>query len=503
LSHSRTFWHGFQGRLGAFIVLAGSVCSPQAWSQGSDPNADPGLFLSGTPSALARLHAALKPRTDRATVIVHYGDSHTQAAALPQQIRTMVAAGRPVAPGFLTHRHPINWDGVVKVTADWTQHNWLRRASKPPFGPMGIAYETNRAGAELSLSLPQDILTQGPIKVTALYGRTPGHRPFSLVVKERTLRFIDFTSEHKIPTPDNAVPKGSSTPPPPSTLGMAEVLLPPGATELRLVTEPAIGRATPLYFFGFLIQTDTANVEYDVLGVGSTRPVHLAERGDDTVSAYIQHRQPDLVMTWFGSNSSVDLDLDLSKYGQDYRAHLSRLIAAAPQAACLAIGPPDLARAGKYCYLTQRQRRLADGGRRGRKRLRKILKRTRKAMVCSPNELLNLRKRGRYRFPVPGVKTMDQWKRYVQRCTPKTVLNLRPVITIQRQIAHELGCGYFDSFAYMGGEDAILNWTCRDEDRLAGYDLVHLTTAGYQTLGAAIGRALHQTLPMPDAERSQ
>jgi len=493
--HSQRFAYGL---IYLSLVLGCSALQAKKF----DPNIDPGQFLSGTPDALSRLNTALKPQSEKATVILHYGDSHTQAAALPEQIRTMVAANRPAAPGFLTRRHPVNWDGSVSVTADWTRHNWLRRKSSPPFGPMGIAYETKRAGAELSLSLPPDILKQGVIRVTVLYGRTPGHRPFSLMSKERTLKFVSYeTDPNAVGTNDPKNTADVSTVPP-SALGTAMVVLPPESTEVRLLVEPAIDEAATLRFFGFLVQTEAASVEYDVLGVGSTRPLHMVEHGDETVGAYIKHRQPQMIVTWFGSNSSVDSDLDLTKYGDDYRAHLSRLLAAKPNTACLAIGPPDLARAKKHCYLTGRERRLAKRGRRARKRLRRILRTKRKAMVCSPDTLLNRRKRGRYRFPVPGVRTMGQWKRYVRKCTPQTVPNLRPIIAIQRQIAHELGCGYFDSFAYMGGKGAILDWACRDEDRLAGYDLVHLTKAGYQTLGAAIGRALHQTLPLAESEKA-
>ena len=147
--------------------------------------------------------------------------------------------------------------------------------------------------------------------------------------------------------------------------------------------------------------------------------------------------------------------------------------------------------------MTRRQRRMLNRGRRSARRLRKSLKKRRRDLVCQPDRLLNRRKRGRYRFPVPGVRTMEQWDRYKDTCTHRTVKNLEPIVAAQRKIAHELGCGYFDAYRYMGGRNSIRGWACHPDERLAMYDLVHLTRAGYERLADAIGQALRQTNALP------
>ena len=66
---------------------------------------------------------------------------------------------------------------------------------------------------------------------------------------------------------------------------------------------------------------------------------------------------------------------------------------------------------------------------------------------------------------------------------------------MQEKIARKLGCGYFDSYRYMGGRESMVRWACRKRDRYAMLDLVHLTTAGYRHLADTIGRALKQIRP--------
>lgn len=71
---------------------------------------------------------------------------------------------------------------------------------------------------------------------------------------------------------------------------------------------------------------------------------------------------------------------------------------------------------------------------------------------------------------------------------------------IQREIAHESGCGFFDLVAFMGGPMSMVRWVAE------GYgapDHVHLTRTGYERLGEVLFGALvhgYGDLPVPPAD---
>ncbi len=65
-----------------------------------------------------------------------------------------------------------------------------------------------------------------------------------------------------------------------------------------------------------------------------------------------------------------------------------------------------------------------------------------------------------------------------ERWTPR--VRTRGIAAAQRRIAHRLGCAYFDTIRFMGGEMSMLRWV---ELGLARDDYVHFTARGYDRLG--------------------
>ncbi len=63
------------------------------------------------------------------------------------------------------------------------------------------------------------------------------------------------------------------------------------------------------------------------------------------------------------------------------------------------------------------------------------------------------------------------------------------IAKIQRHIAAELGCGFFDTVAFMGGHGSMPAWVEHDPP-LAREDYVHFTREGYERLAAVLGKAL-------------
>jgi lysophospholipase L1-like esterase len=70
---------------------------------------------------------------------------------------------------------------------------------------------------------------------------------------------------------------------------------------------------------------------------------------------------------------------------------------------------------------------------------------------------------------------------------------LLAVRRVQRHVAREQGCAFFDTYAFMGGEGSMVRWMA---DGLALGDHAHFTSAGSRRLG----RALYRTLTPGESE---
>lgn len=63
------------------------------------------------------------------------------------------------------------------------------------------------------------------------------------------------------------------------------------------------------------------------------------------------------------------------------------------------------------------------------------------------------------------------------------------IVEVQRKLAAEFGCGFFDLVAFMGGRLAMLRWV-NSLPPLGTPDYVHFTRVGYEALGSALHAAL-------------
>jgi lysophospholipase L1-like esterase len=104
--------------------------------------------------------------------------------------------------------------------------------------------------------------------------------------------------------------------------------------------------------------------------------------------------------------------------------------------------------------------------------VRAVLKRLHKAapqvscVLISPFDVLK-RKKGRRNTPVELSETIDA----------------------QRRVGGELGCGFWDGRAFMGGEGSMRDWI-KAKPPLASGDGIHLTRLGYVYAGVGLGDAL-------------
>lgn len=70
-----------------------------------------------------------------------------------------------------------------------------------------------------------------------------------------------------------------------------------------------------------------------------------------------------------------------------------------------------------------------------------------------------------------------------------SVDTIEPLVEIQRKVALEAGCAFFDTYAAMGGQGAAGRWRKRNPPLISG-DLAHLTHAGQKVIGHLLYLAL-------------
>ncbi len=172
--------------------------------------------------------------------------------------------------------------------------------------------------------------------------------------------------------------------------------------------------------YGAYLERDAPGVVVDTLGINGSRAASMLEWNLPLWRKLVQRRDPALIVLAYGTNESGDKDQPIRVYRRNLRRVLKRVRKAAPEASCVLFGPTD----------------------------RPIVQRTSK------------------RDPLPS---------FTRR--PRTEL----IVESQREIAKELGCGFFDAVAATGGRFSIVSWA-HSTPKLAYKDYVHLTSRGYRLL---------------------
>ena len=319
--------------------------------------------------------------------------------------------------------------------------------------------------------------------MTIFYRGQPTDQPFSLTVDDEELVFTPQNFEIPAPRDTHSVVAES--------VAFVTVNLTPDQAKLVLTTKN-VSSSDPLRIYGFHVRYIDAALEWDVLAVDGTTVKHALTKADHFFDAYIRHRKPDLSLIWFGTNSAGHSNYSDSEYEVLYRAYLTRVSKAADNSVCIAVGPTDFVRRDRNCFLSSYERRARRW--RNKKKRWVALNKNRRTRTCSPDKLINHRKRGRYRFPVPAVRNMRQWRQHKAQCAFKSPENIERLIAIQKRVAHEHGCLYFNIHSFMGGSGGIVDWVCNEDPPLASLDMIHFTTEGYQKVGNGLVESLNKAL---------
>lgn len=97
--------------------------------------------------------------------------------------------------------------------------------------------------------------------------------------------------------------------------------------------------------FGIVSERDGPGVTVDSLGINGARVTAMLGWDETVFQENLAHRGPDLVVMWYGANSVGDDWYTMEEYEQWLIDAVTRVRRAVPEASCLLVGPPDMARA--------------------------------------------------------------------------------------------------------------------------------------------------------------
>lgn len=187
--------------------------------------------------------------------------------------------------------------------------------------------------------------------------------------------------------------------------------------------------------------------KFDVAAPGGASRIDLRPKGDGEVTVYgivLETGGPGLVYDAVGANGASVFTLDRLD-GKDWEE-------------ALALRGSDLV---VLNYGTNESLIEGIGGRRYEKEYGEAIDRVRRALPAAS---------------ILVMAPMDRGER-LSDGTVGTLPSIRRLVAVQRRVAREKGCAFFDTFAAMGGEGTMGRWY-ENEPRLVSGDFTHPTRAG-------------------------
>jgi len=353
-----------------------------------------------------------------------FGDSHTAGDSLTERLRVTLQrafgdAGRGlVAAGKPPTRHYYQRDVRYGSSGKWKAAVGGHKGDVEPFGIAGLRVFGERKGAQLWVETCADCPTGASVaQLEILYYAAPDHG---------TLRYrVDDKPWQALPTRTPAI----EAPHP------ARQVIPVADGHHKLTLEHGGGGVIDL--FGVVLERVRPGVIVDALGVVGRRLGSLRSWDWSVIGEQLAVRDPRVVILQYGTNEADDPDLDLEAMARYFDETILRIRAAAPTAAVLILGPPDMA--------------IREGG-----------------------------------------KPCDKRKRdapMIAECEWHTPHVLAEIIAVEHAAALRNHAAFFDTFAAMGGADRMHAWVLA-EPKVAYKDHVHLTDIGYQRWADALSSAV-------------
>lgn len=259
--------------------------------------------------------------------VAHFGDSHTATTSFTAAIRR-VLAGRfgDAGPGFLQPGRPwASYDPAdVEVGAEgtWTYDRVHGRGDRSlgdgRFGLGGWSARTAEPGATLWVETEPGAAAS---VFEVQYLVQPGGGAAELRLDGAVVGRIETAGEAP-------------------AVERRRVRTEEGAHrfEVRVVGDGEVR------VLGLGAERSGPGVRWDVLAANGARAEWLLEWDPAVFAEALAGREPDLVILLYGTNEVEDDDLEPDRYAARLSAALARVRAAAPEASCLLVGPPDLSR---------------------------------------------------------------------------------------------------------------------------------------------------------------
>ncbi len=421
-----------------------------AGSAGRPDEPPPGVgFLDAPPGTLDPLFRALDAAERRdpsgRTLFVFFGDSHTSGDAMTSRLRVtwqgrfgdagrgLVAAGRPKA------RHYYQRD--VRYGASGAWRSAIGGTKDPePFGIAGLRVYGDKKGAQLWVETCAECKAGTSVaQFEILYQAAPDRGLMRYRVDEGPWQQLSAkTTQIEPPHP-------------------ARHVIPVIDGPHRLTIEHGGGGMIDLY--GVVMERPRPGVIVDSLGVVGRRLSNLRSWDWSIIGEQLATRDPRLVVLQYGTNESDDTTLVLDVLAQQYDDTIRRIRAAAPGAAILILGPPDIGvrEGGAACDRMKPARPGSGAGGSG----------------------------GGGAGAVPDIGADD----VIPECQWRTPGIIREIIAVEHAAAVRNRVAFFDTFAAMGGADRMDGWYV-GEPKLAFKDRVHFTELGYQLWADQLSNAL-------------
>ncbi|MEN9800269.1 MAG: hypothetical protein RL653_3966 [Pseudomonadota bacterium] len=459
-------------------------------------------FLEASEVLRVRLAALTRaPPEGRPWRVAQLGDSHTEWGIFTGAFRQALAEGGVVSPGFVPPWERGVHPAKILFSRAWKRSTWRTHVKGGVDGPSGTSALASARGARATLELPPG-LPEGT-RLTAWWDAAGGGE-FSLSVNGQGLPQLEVMQSG-------------------GALAQRAFSLPAGTRQVVLeVTEASAAR--PFRFCGFTVDRPDARLQFDGLGLGGSVHLHPLHQQRGGLETFLAQREPDLVVIWYGTNSAPERGLSPAAFEKQYDRLVQLVKGAAPGAAVLALGLPDLAMRSRACAPSKKppkgqgtgksagprrrgapgpspwhagaQSHLASGRKptaaqlrqqallrrqRSRPKRRRTPRRRLPPVVCSPT---------------PGAAPVSP--ALGDACFPSTLPTVGLLRDAERAVARSQGAAFFDLYAYMGGEGGMVRWYCQ-RPSLALSDFIHLSAAGYRHAAEVLVEALRTSAPPPSA----
>lgn len=283
------------------------------------------------PAPLERFFEALEAMDEEGegTVrILHWGDSHTAADFVTTAIRRPLQdrfgdGGR----GFVLLGKP--WrsyrpkDVITGARGDWSPER-IRIALDPAtldgyYGLGGVTVDAAAAGSATWVATT-DATGYGEeaSAFEVFYLIQPGGGTFEVTLDGEVRATVNTAGKKK-------------------RTGFVSVEAEEGSHELRV----EVKGGGPVRLFGATVQNDGPGIVYDSLGVNGGFFYTPLRWDEETLAEQVERRDPDLLVTMYGSNEADSRTIDPGSYKDKVLRAMERFREGAPDASCLMLGPPD------------------------------------------------------------------------------------------------------------------------------------------------------------------